>query len=745
MRRLARFVILRRWFVIGFAVLLVVAAGALGGGVADRLSLGGFGDPDADSSKAQDLLAGDFAASTADLVLVVTAEDGDVDSRPSARAGEALTEVVTAEDGVSGVTSHWALGLGELSPLRSRDGSQALLVASLDGDDDELVERSGELSDEYTGTRDGLTVAVTGIGEVTRQVSEQSEHDLQRAEMLSLPITLAALIVVFGSIVAALLPLMVGVVAVVGTFLVLTIITGFTDVSVFALNITTAMGLGLGIDYSLFIVSRYREEQAHGHAVAVALSHTMQTAGRTVAFSAGTVAISLAALLLFPIPYVQSFAYAGVAVVLLAALAAIVLLPAVLAALGPRVEKGKLFHRHTHSEGEGLWHRQAVRVMAHPWPYAIGITTLLIVLAIPFWGIATGTVDDRVLPESASSRAALDDLREDFGGRETAALTVVLPDGADDEALGAYATALSAVPDVVRVDARTGSYQEGEQLAPAELLPDDLVARFRPEHGSDATWLSVVPDVEPVSAEGEALVHDVRAVDAPGPALVGGTSAELVDTKAAISARLPWAIGLIAGVTFVLLFFMVGSLLVPLKALLLNVLSLTATFGAMVWIFQDGHLAGLLDVTPTGFIDVTTPLLMFCIAFGLSMDYEVFLLSRIKEEYDLERDNEHAVAVGLEKTGRIVTAAALLLAIVFLGIAMSEVSVVKLFGVGLALAVLVDAFLIRATLVPAFMRLAGRANWWAPKPLRRFHLRYGIWENEPIAVLDRRDGLVDED
>jgi RND superfamily putative drug exporter len=254
-----------------------------------------------------------------------------------------------------------------------------------------------------------------------------------------------------------------------------------------------------------------------------------------------------------------------------------------------------------------------------------------------------------------------------------------------------------------------------------------------------------VPDVEPISADGEALVHDLRAVEAPGRVLVGGTSAELVDTKAAISARLPWALGLVAGVTFVLLFFMVGSLLVPLKALLLNVLSLTATFGAMVWIFQDGHLAGLLDVTPTGFIDVTTPLLMFCIAFGLSMDYEVFLLSRIKEEYDLERDNEHAVAMGLEKTGRIVTAAALLLAIVFVGIALSQVSVVKLFGIGLALAVLVDAFLIRATLVPAFMRLAGRANWWAPKPLRRFHLRYGIWENEPIAVLDRRDGLVEND
>jgi RND superfamily putative drug exporter len=462
-----------------------------------------------------------------------------------------------------------------------------------------------------------------------------------------------------------------------------------------------------------------------------------------VAFSAGTVAVSLVALLLFPIPYVQSFAYAGVAVVLLAAFSAIVLLPAVLAALGPRVEQGKLFHRDTHSRGAGVWHRQAERVMAHPVPYAVVVTGLLLVLAIPFLQLQTGTVDDRVLPDEASSRAALDDLREGFGGRETAALTVVLPDAPADEALGAYAADLSAVPGVVRVDGATGSYQDGGQLAPAELIPPALLARFDSDAG--ATWLSVVPAVEPVSIEGEQLVHDLRAVEAPAEALVGGPSAELVDTKDAIDDRLPWALGLIAVATFVLLFLMVGSLLVPLKALVLNTLSLTATFGAMVWIFQEGHLSGWLGFTPTGFIDVTTPLLMFCISFGLSMDYEVFLLSRIKEEYDLERDNEHAVAVGLEKTGRIVTAAALLLAIVFVGIALSEVSVVKLFGIGLALAVLVDAFLIRATLVPAFMRLAGRANWWAPRPLRRFHLRFGIWENEPIAVLDRRDGLVIDD
>ncbi len=744
MRRLARFVILRRWIVIAVAAFVVIAAGLFGAGVADRLSLGGFGDPSSESERALEILDEEFPSSTPDLVLVVTAASGDVDDPGVVEVGEALTEDLAAEPGVTAALSHWSIGLGELSPLRSEDGTQALVFATLEGDESDVVHLSGELSETYSGERDGITVVATGRGEVTRQVSEQSEEDLQRAELLSAPIILAALVIVFGSLVAAFVPLVVGVVAVLGTFLVLTLLTGLTDVSIFALNITTAMGLGLGIDYSLFMVSRYREELAAGQPMEVALARTMQTAGRTVAFSGATVAISLAALLLFPVPYIRSFAYAGVAVVVLAAVSSVVVLPAMLAILGPRIDKGRLFKRR---EPGGLWHRQAVRVMKRPWPYILAVTALLLALAGPFLDLRTGSVDDRVLPETASSRAALDDIRAGFPGRESSALSIVLPGGAADlDALTAYAIEVSALDDVERVDGVTGSFVDGEQLAPAELIPPDLLARFESAEDPEDTWLSAVPTVEPISSAGEELVGAVRAV--PGPVdevLVGGTSAQLVDTKAAISDRLPWAVGLVVVATFTLLFLMVGSLLVPLKALVLNVLSLTATFGAMVWVFQKGNLADTLGFTATGFIDVTTPLLMFCIAFGLSMDYEVFLLSRIKEEYDLDRDNERAVAIGLEKTGRIVTAAALLLAIVFVAIALSEVMVVKLFGVGLALAVLVDAFLIRATLVPALMRLAGRANWWAPRPLRRFHLRFGIWENEPIDLLDRRDGLVAED
>jgi putative drug exporter of the RND superfamily len=354
-----------------------------------------------------------------------------------------------------------------------------------------------------------------------------------------------------------------------------------------------------------------------------------------------------------------------------------------------------------------------------------------------------GMADDRVIPASVSSRATNDVIRENFGSREASAMAVLVEgfDPGREDDLDGYAARLSGLEGVARVDAATGYYLDGARVLDA----DDLSERFEAD---GTTWLSVVPAVEPISSEGEALVHRVRDTPAPFEIALGGPSANLVDTKHAIFARLPYAVALIAVTTFVLLFFMVGSLLVPLKALVLNVLSLTATFGAMVWVFQDGHLSGVLDFTATGSIDVFTPILMFCIAFGLSMDYEVFLLSRIKEEYDLTGDNEASVALGLQRTGRIVTAAALLLAIVFIAFATSKVSIVKLFGVGLTLAVLVDAFLIRATLVPAFMRLAGRANWWAPRPLRRFHLLYGIWEKEPLAILDEapvRAGAPEED
>jgi len=745
-RRLAIFVVRRRWIVIGLALIGVVASGVFGAGVHSRLSPTGFEDPTTESTHARAELAATFPQATlSDFVLVITARHGTVNDPAVVRRANALIRQLRAEPGVAAADSYWSLG--RLEQLRSRDSRRALVVSALRGGTDARVRLGGRLAEKYGRSNRDVVILPTGESALTDQIAHQAEKDLQRSELITAPITAIALIIVFGSIVAALLPFSLGAIAVLGTFLVLTVITLFTDVSVFALNLTTALGLGLAIDYSLFVVSRYREELGRGVSSNVAVGRSMQTAGRTVAFSAGTVMISLSALAVFNIPYLRSFAFAGVAVVGLAAVAAIVVLPAVLAVLGPRVEKGRVFKPRPESETGGFWGAQARRVMRHPVPYAVVVSTVLVTLAVPFFHLHLGLTDDRVVPPSVSGRRAVDQIRKDFGSKEANAFAIALPTldpKRDTTAIEKYGHRIAELPGVERVDTPAGFFlvnQHKVVFAPIALAPA-LAKRFDPAPGARGAYVSVTPAVEPGSTAGEQLITGIRALDPPFTAHVGGFGARLIDTRESVLSRLPLAIGLVALATFVLLFLMTGSLLVPLKALLLNVLSLTATFGAMVWVFQDGNFRGLLDFTPTGSIDVFTPVLLFCIAFGLSMDYEVFLLSRIKEEYDLHRDNERAVASGLEKTGRIVTAAALLLSIVFVGIATSDVAVVKLFGVGLTLAVLVDAFLIRATLVPAFMRLAGRSNWWAPRWLRRWHLRYGIWENEPIALLDREFDTV---
>jgi RND superfamily putative drug exporter len=740
-RRLALFVVRKRWWVIAVALVALPLSALYGGGVHGKLSPGGFVDPGSESARTATAVAKEFPSSAqSDFVIVVTAKHGTVDSPDVRAAGRALTQRLGRAEGVLTSSSYWSNdNLGKLSPLRSRDSRQALVFAALRGTDDSKIELAGKLAPEFDADTKVISTGVTGVAVVTRQLSDQAEKDLQRSDLLSAPFTFVVLVIVFGSLIAAFLPLGVALLAVLGTFVLLTVLGQLTTVSVFSLNLATGLGLGLAIDYSLFVVSRYREELGYGVSPAVAIGRSMQTAGRTVAFSAGTVAISLTALVIFPVPYLRSFAYAGVAVVILAAVSAIVILPAVLAVLGSNVERFRLFKTREVTEG-GAWGRQAERVMRHPVPYAVSVSLILLVLAIPFFRLHLGISDDRVGPKSMSSRVATDQYRKNFATREADALSVYVPGidtVADKSAIEHFARKLKSIPGVTRVDAVTGEYLvlNGKFFA-APPIPG-LSERFVPPKGQSGTWLSVIPAVDPLSSQGERLVKDIRSTPAPFRFTVAGLSARLVDTKHSVLSRVPLALGLVALATFILLFLMTGSLLIPVKALVLNVLSLTATFGATVWIFQEGHFADQLHFTPTGTIDVFTPILMFCIAFGLSMDYEVFLLSRIKEEYDLERDNERAVAMGLQKTGRIVTAAALLLTIVFIAIATSEVALVKVFGVGLAIAVLVDAFLIRATLVPAFMRLANRLNWWSPRWLRRWHLRFGIWENEPVALLDR--------
>lgn len=730
--RLGWFTVRRRRLVLSFTVLFMVVAAVLGTGAFGVLKTAGFEDPAAESTAAAELLEQHFGGGDPNVVLVMTAEGRDVADGALAAEGEALAQRLDGIDGVEGVVSYWSLG--NAPPLRSTDGDTALVLARITGDETQVEERLALVDEQLAGTQGSFDVLLGGREAVFADVGHTIEGDLLRAELIAIPLTLILLLFVFRGVVAASLPMLVGLIAVFGTLLSLFVIGSVTDVSIYAINLTTALGLGLSIDYSLFIVSRFREELRAGRSVEHAVVRTMETAGKTVLISALTVAVSLSALLVFPMYFLRSFAYAGVAVVLLALAASLLSLPALLAVLGHRVNSLRIGRqREERADHEGMWHRIATFVMRRPIPIAATVVAVLLLLGAPFLRVNFGTPDDRVLPTSAESRQASEILRSDFDGNSAESFGVVMAgvgiDRADD--IAATASTLSALDGVARVDSPVGTYVDGALAATTEA---DL--RFVAADGTANTWMSVVPDFAVVSEQGEQLVKDIRDLDLPLDVAVEGAAAELVDTKAAIGDALPWAVAIIVLATFLLLFLLAGSLLVPIKALVLNFLSLTATFGAMVWIFQDGNLSELLGFTATGTIDTSMPILMFCIAFGLSMDYEVFLLSRIKEEHDRTGDNETSVALGLERTGSIVTAAAALLAITFFAFGTSGVSFIKMFGIGLGLAVLMDATVVRAFLVPAFMRLAGEANWWAPGPLRRFHDRYGLKEGDGPSSLD---------
>ncbi|HEY2765309.1 MAG TPA: MMPL family transporter [Pseudonocardiaceae bacterium] len=703
--------------------------GLFGSGVAAKLTSGGFEDPKAESSAAAEMLKHDFGHGSANLLLLVTTRAG-VDDPAVTQAGLALTRQVAREPGVADVGSYWS---ERAAPLASADRTHALVMGRILGNEDEVSNRVKQLVASYTRSGGQLDIAVGGSAAITGQLRDTIDADHARAEAIAFPILLVLLLFVFGSVVAALLPLAVGAIAVVGTLAVLQLLTGVTDVSVYALNLATGLGLGLAIDYSLFIVSRFREELAAGLAVDQAVVRTMRTAGRTVAFSGATVAISLSALLIFPQVFMRSFAYAGIAVVGVAMVGALVVLPALLATLGRKVDAFRILRRREGSTSGGRWHRIAVAVIRRPIPVATGALAVLLLLGTPLLHVEFGGVDARVLPASNQARLVSEQISGNFAAGESAAVTVVLPNrgpkegpnkgdaAADATRIAGYAEKLSQVRGVARVDASTGSYIAGKRVAANPTSASQV--------GTGGTWLSVVPAVEPISPAARTLLADLRAIDPPSDRVfVGGPSAEFFDSQQSLFRLLPVAIGIVAVVTFILLFLMFGSLLVPTIAILLSLLSLTAMFGATVWVFQDGHLSGLLDITATGTLNTNIPILMFCLAFGVSMDYGVFILSRIREEYDRTGDNTAAVEMGFARTGGIVTAAAVLLATVLVVFATSGVTLVKLFGVGLALAVVVDVTLVRLCLVPAVMKLAGPANWWLPRPLRRVHQRFKISE-----------------
>ncbi|WP_329147460.1 MMPL family transporter [Streptomyces niveus] len=721
--RIAELAIRRARLVLVVAVVAVALMGAVGAGAFSVLKGGGYDDPASQSSRAGKVIEEKFGGET-NLILLVRTAEGRIDSPAADRSGQALAADLKAEKDLDNVLSYWDT---DSPDLRSEDGREAIVLAHVKGEKTEQEKRAQSIIDTYGGQYEGgLTIQAGGGTAVGADLSAQVPKDLLLAEAIAIPLTLILLLVVFGSVVAALLPLVIGTIAIAGTFAELALLGGVTDVSNSATNLTTALGLGLGIDYALLMISRFREQLATGSSVDDAVRHTVRTAGRTVAFSAATVAVALAALLVFPQYFLRSFGYAGVGVVAIAAISTLFVMPALFVVLGHKVNNGRLpWAKKERAESRTpLWGRIARTVMRRPALTALPVLAVLLLAASPLLGITLGTPDERVLPEDAKSRQVSEVLREKFNGNDDAAVHVVLDQAVDKAPLASYATQLSELPGVVRVEAGPGTYVDGRPAPPG---PGNA-ALSRP----DAQRLNVVSDLEPKSDDAQNLVTEVRAVATPaGTApLVGGTDAVLIDSKDSISGQIPLALALVAVTTFILLFLFTGSVVQPLRALVLNVISLGATLGVMTWIFQDGNLASLLGVTPQP-MEASMTVLMFVIAFGLSMDYEVFVTSRIKELHDEGEDNESAVTNGLGHTGRIVTAAACLLAVSFFAFGTAEISFMQMFGLGSGLAILIDAVAVRGVLVPAAMRLLGRSAWYAPPPLRKFHGRYGLSEGGP--------------
>ncbi len=717
LHRIAALALRRARALLLLSLVAVVVMGAVGFGAFGKLQGGGFEDPDAPSSRAQRVIEEKFGGGT-NLVLLVRAEDG-VASPAAREAGRELTEGVRDAPHVSRVVSWFA---APDPALASEDGTRALVLAHVDGDTTTLAGRAETVTDAWTGDLGAVTVQAGGFAALNNDVTAQVSEDLALAEAIAVPLTLILLVLAFGSVVAALLPLAIGLIAILGTFAELYVLGSVTDVSVFSVNLTTALGLGLGIDYGLLLVSRFRERLAEGDEVPAALHTTVTTAGRTIAFSAATVIAALSALMLFPQFFLRSFAYAGIGVVAIAALAALIVVPALLSVLGHRVNSGRVpWAKSVRRADAPVWGRLAGVVMRRPALTALPVLAVLLLAASPLLSATFGTPDERVLPEDAQSRQVSTALAENFPGNDANALQVVTLGSVPAGELTPYARQLSRLDGVLRVQASTGTYSEGRASAPGPANK----ALARPE----AQRLTVASSFEPKSAAAQDLVREVRAVGGPGGAevLVGGTDAQLVDSKQAIADRLPAAIGMVVGTTFLLLFLFTGSVVQPLRALLLNAVSLTASIGAMVWVFQEGHLSSLLGFTPMP-MDTSMTVLMFCIVFGLSMDYEVFVTSRIKELHDAGADDTTAVTRGLSRTGRIVTMAAGLLAVSFFAFVTGEVSFLQMFGLGSGLAILIDAVAVRGVLVPAAMRLLGRHAWYAPRWLRRVHRRIGLDE-----------------
>jgi RND superfamily putative drug exporter len=688
------------------AVIGAVVAGVFGAGVADSLVPYSAEDPASQSVKAGNR----FEAATGrqiDAGIVALVRTGDVRAPAARRRVAQVTAELRRQPDVAQVQSFYTT---HDPAMVSRDRRSTYVLAYLQPrSDSALKDVAQHIEDRFSGQAD---VRLGGAAVASAQANAKVSHDLAHAELLAFPFIFLLSLLFFRSLVAALLPPLLGGLAIVVTFLVLRIVASVVDVSVFALNFTTGMGLGLAIDYSLFLVSRYREESARHGFGAEALTRTLQTAGRTVVFSSLTIAAALASLMVFPQSFLYSMGIAGAIVALTAATLALTVLPALLSVLGPRVNAlapkrlQRAAARDARPAEHGFWYRLSRFVMRRPAPIAIASAALLIAVGIPFTHIRFLQADARVLPSTASARQVDTALTRQFPPNRTSPLEVVASAPAGAAPVRQLAARIHRLPDVAAV---------------APPVPA----------GPHTSLVAVVPARGPLTAQTEQLVRNVRALRTPIAIGVAGETASFVDLEHSLGAHLPVVLAIVVGATLVVLFLFTGSVLLPVKAVVMNLLTLSAMFGILVWIFQDGHLQDVLSFRSENALDATQPIFLFAVGFGLATDYGVFLLSRIKEAREAGASNAESVAIGLERTGRIVTAAALLFAVAIGAFATSQVVFIKELGVGAALAVLIDASIIRALLVPSLMQLLGAANWWAPRPLRRLHDLMGLSDAAP--------------
>ena len=681
------------------AITAVLIFGTLGTQVFSRFDSGGYSDPNSDSAKVWEYLEDTFGVKDPAVVIALESSVGSVDAEATVAAATALENQLRAEPSAENVLSYWSAGRNPA--FKSTDGTAAYMFIYLKSEDfTEIDSLGGYYQDKYEGEFQDQRIRVSGGAVFANAINGRIQDDLKLSEAISIPITFILLVLVFGALVASAMPLIIGVTAILGTFFGLYLLTLITDVSIFALNLTTGLGLGLGIDYALLIVNRFREELRRGISREDAIVNTMRNAGKTVFYSGLTVVLTLIALTFFPMNFLKSMGYAGAIVVSLAVVGALIPLPALLMMLGENVNKGVVRKSGLNPKEDGGWARLSRFVMRRPVPVVALSLLLLGAMIAPLANVKFSQVDSRVLPASDPAYQASAFIQEKFPGQEGNPIEVIFPAGASNAAaVNAYATQIGQVSEIVRVGA--------------------------PEVKGEAVRIVAVHSMAPRTPEAQALINEIRAIESPVEVLVGGVAADYADAQDAIADMLPWVLLWITITVLILLFLFTGSVLLPIKAVVLNFLSLAATMGVLTWVFIDGNLNFLTgDFIKTGALDTSTLVLVAVVAFGLSMDYEVFLLSRIKEEHDAGRSNIESVALGLQKSARIITAAAMILAVVFAAFIISGVTSIKTMGFGIAFAILLDATVVRAFLVPGLMRLFGDWNWWAPKSLQRFKINH---------------------